>query len=47
MKQILMCNSWAFCMYQTLWKNLADNQINEKFKTKLDVILSCNGTVLQ
>ena len=24
-----MCNSWAFCIYQTLLKDLADNQINQ------------------
>ena len=24
-----MCNSWAFCIYQTLLKNLTDNQINQ------------------
>ena len=29
MKQILMCNSWAFCIYQTLLKNLTDNRINQ------------------
>ena len=28
-KQILMCNSRAFCIYQTLLKNLTDNQINQ------------------
>ena len=24
-----MCNSWAFCIYQTLLKNLTDNRINQ------------------
>ena len=28
-KQFLMCNSWAFCIYQTLLRNLADNQIDQ------------------
>ena len=36
MKQILMCNSWAFCMYETLWQNLADNQINQMKNLKLN-----------
>ena len=48
-----MCNSWAFCIYQTLLKNLTDNRINQikiKKLTKLIlklvfchvVALSCN-----
>ena len=24
-----MCNSWAFCIYQTLLKNLTDDWINQ------------------
>ena len=24
-----MCNSWAFCIYQTLLKNSTDNRINQ------------------
>ena len=28
-KQFLMCNTRAFCIYQTLLRNLADNQINQ------------------
>ena len=24
-----MCNSWAFCIYQTFLKNLTDNRINQ------------------
>ena len=29
-----MCNSWAFCICQTLLKNLTDNQINQIKKLK-------------
>ena len=35
-----MCNSWAFCIYQTLLKNLTDNRINEiKIKKLIKLIL--------
>ena len=33
-----MCNSWAFCIYQTLLKNLTDNQINQ-IKNLIQLIL--------
>ena len=33
-----MCNSWAFCIYQILLKNLTDNQINQ-IKKLLKLIL--------
>ena len=33
-----MCNSWAFCIYQTLLKNLTDNQINQ-IKNLIKLIL--------
>ena len=45
-----MCNSWAFCIYQILWKNLTDNQtiqIKKINRINFEVILSCNDTVLQ
>ena len=29
-KTNFMCNSWAFCIYQTLLKNLTDNRSNKK-----------------
>ena len=46
-----MCNSWAFSIYQTLLKNLTDNQINQIKITKLVLrlvfchvmVLSCNN----
>ena len=33
-----MYNSWAFCIYQTLWKNLTDHQINQ-IKNLIKLIL--------
>ena len=37
-----MCNSWPFCKYQTLWKNLTKNEINQiKNSTKLTLKLLC------
>ena len=33
-----MCNSWAFCIHQTLLKNLTDNQINQ-IKNLIKLIL--------
>ena len=42
-----MCHSWAFCICQTFFKDLT-NKSNGKFdKTNFEVILSCNGSVLQ
>ena len=46
-----MCNSWAFSIYQTLLKNLTDNQINQIKIIKLVLrlvfchvmVLSCNN----
>ena len=47
-----MCNSWAFCIYQTFLKNLTDNRINQiKKLIKLilrsvschEMVLSCNN----
>ena len=47
-----MCNSWAFCIYQTFLKNLTDNRINQiKKLIKLILmlvfchvmVLSCNN----
>ena len=47
-----MCNSWTFCIYQTLLKNLTDNRINQiKKSIKLILgfvfyhvmVLSCNN----
>ena len=49
-----MCNSWAFCIYQTLLKNLTDKGINQIKIKKLEklilklvlchlVALSCNN----
>ena len=47
MKQILMCNSWAFCIYQTLLKNSIDNQINQiKNLIKLFLRLFCHVMTL-
>ena len=37
-----MCNSWAVCTYQTLWKNLTGNQTNQiKKLTELILRLFC------
>ena len=33
-----MCNSWTFCINQTLLKNLTDNQINQ-IKNLIKLIL--------
>ena len=47
-KQILTCNSWAFCIYQTFLKNLTDNRINQ-IKKLIKLILrsvSCHVMVL-
>ena len=43
-----MCNSWAFCIYQTFLKNLTDNRINQiKKLIKLILIsVSCHVMVL-
>ena len=43
-----MCNSWAFCIYQTLLKNLTDNRINQiKKLIKLMLrLLFCHVMVL-
>ena len=43
-----MCNSWAFCIYQTLLKNLTDNRINQiKKLIKLMLrLVSCHLMVL-
>ena len=47
-----MCNSWAFCIYQTLFNDLTDNRINQiKKLIKLILrlvfchvmVLSCNN----
>ena len=43
-----MCNSWAFCIYQTFLKNLTDNRINQ-IKKLIKLILrsvSCHVMVL-
>ena len=43
-----MCNSWAFCIYQTFLKNLTDNRINQ-IKKLVKLILrsvSCHVMVL-
>ena len=42
-----MCNSWAFCIYQTLLKNLTDSQINQiKNLIKLILRLFCHVMAL-
>ena len=43
-----MCNSWAFCINQTLWKKLTDNQINQ-IKNLIKLILRwfCNNNKKQ
>ena len=43
-----MCNSWAFCMYQTFLKHLTDNQTNQ-IRKLIKLILrsvSCHVMVL-
>ena len=40
-----MLNSWAFCIYQTFWKKLTDNQINQ-IKNLMKVILRLSGLVM-
>ena len=41
-----MCNSWAICIYQTMWKNLTDNQINQ-IKNLIKLILRLFSNVIE